>query len=118
MKKLLFLLCLFAVSSCDFIDKAKSKIFTGEKQKLFLIASDQEVDINQFNVKKKLYQDVYLTDVGYIVYTGIGKVKKTYSFTKENNIYNDIQDDNISQKSLMCNYKDKKSGYSKKNRTS
>ena len=43
---------------------------------------------------------------------------QVYNNYELKDIEHDIQDDNISQKSLMCNYKDKKSGYSKKNRTS
>lgn len=43
------------------------------------------------------------------------QVYNNYEFQ---DIEHDIQDDNISQKSLMFNYKDKKIGYSKKNRTS
>ena len=89
MKKILIGLLIFSITGCDVIEKSKNKIFIGEKQKLFLIASDQEVDINKFKIKKELYKDAYLTDVGYIVYTGIGKVKATYSFTKFMTLYKD-----------------------------
>ena len=43
---------------------------------------------------------------------------QVYNNYELQDIEHDIQDDNISQKSLMCNYKDKKFGYLKKNRTS
>ena len=83
------ILAICLITGCDAVDVIKNKFISKEKYKLFLIASKQEVDINKFKVEKELYKDAYLTDVGYVVYTGVGKVNTTYSFTKFITLYKD-----------------------------
>ena len=81
-KGVLFLSIALLLSACDDKKHEKQVEKVVEKHKLFVVASDQEVDINKFEVKQKLYDDAYSTDAGYIIFTGIGKIKPTYSLTK------------------------------------
>lgn len=88
-KSILFLSVALLFSACDDKKHENKAEKVAEKHKLFVVASDQEVDINKFEVKQKLYDDAYLTDVGYIIFTGIGKVKTAYSLTKFLTLYKD-----------------------------
>lgn len=88
-KGVLFLSIALLLSACDDKKHEKQVEKVVEKHKLFVVASDQEVDINKFEVKQKLYDDAYLTDAGYIIFTGIGKIKTTYSLTKFLTLYKD-----------------------------
>lgn len=60
-----------------------------DKQKLFVIASKDEVDITKLKIEKKLYNNAYKTNVGYVLIGGVGKVKATYSLTKFLTLYHD-----------------------------
>lgn len=88
-KHILFYFSILCLFGCDAIDNIKSKIVKNEKHKLFVVASKQEIDINKFEIKKALYTDAYLTDVGYILYSGVGKINTTYSLTKFLTLYKD-----------------------------
>ena len=81
-KHILLYYFLFVFTGCYVIDKIKNKTFNNEKQKLFIVASKKEVDINKFEIKKQIDNNTYLTDIGYILYSGVGKIKTTYSLTK------------------------------------
>lgn len=88
-KCVLFFSVALLFSACDDKVRENNAVKVVEKHKLFVIASDQEVDIGNFEIKQKLYDDAYLTDAGYIIFTGIGKIKATYSLTKFLTLYKD-----------------------------
>ena len=58
-----------------------------DKDKLFVIADAKEFNLSELKVEKKIYDNAYKTNIGYIIITGIGKVKATYSLTKFLTLY-------------------------------
>ena len=60
-----------------------------EKHKLFVIADAKEFNLSQLKIEKELYKDAYKTNIGYVIVTGVGKVKATYSLTRFLTLYKD-----------------------------
>ena len=60
-----------------------------KKYKLFVIADPLEVDIKQFERKFRIYKNVYFTNVGFIMYSGVGKLKTAHNLTKFLSHYKD-----------------------------
>ena len=58
-----------------------------DKDKLFVIADAKEFNLSELKVEKKIYDNAYKTNIGYVIITGIGKVKATYSLTKFLTLY-------------------------------
>ena len=63
-----------------------------DKDKLFVIADMKEFNLSKLKVEKTLYNNAYKTNIGYVVVTGIGKVKATYSLTKFLTLYSNKVD--------------------------
>lgn len=81
MKRVFFILFILLLSGCD------------NKKKLFVIADSKEFNLSKLKVEKELYKNAYLTNIGYVIVTGIGKVKATYSLTKFLTLYkNNVSD--------------------------
>ena len=58
------------------------KKLDNNKYKLFVIAHQDEVDIKKFDIKLKIDKNIYLTNVGFLMYSGVGKLETTYNLTK------------------------------------
>ena len=58
-----------------------------DKDKLFVIADAKEFNLSELKDEKKIYDNAYKTNIGYVIITGIGKVKATYSLTKFLTLY-------------------------------
>ena len=81
-KVVLFFVSTLLLSACD-----------NEKHKLFVIADSKEFNLSKLKIEKELYKDAYKTDIGYVVITGVGKVKATYSLTRFLTLYKDSVSD-------------------------